>query len=100
TEITKLLEAFGFSSTSALTNDRSVTYTFHDGGNVGDVAPGASDAVTQTVHVTDPVTGQLYYRINNGPDDQVGSIHADGTGRATVYATATNETSIAIDPAA
>ncbi|TMJ01411.1 MAG: hypothetical protein E6G97_16135 [Alphaproteobacteria bacterium] len=99
-EVSKLLEAFGFDTTSASTGDRTVTFTFHDGGNVGGGAPGASDAVTQTVHVTQPVTGQLYYRINNGPDDQVGAIHADGSGHTTVYSTGTNETSIAIDPAA
>jgi hypothetical protein len=103
TEINKLLEAFGFSTTSALTNDRSITYTFHDGGNVGDVAPGAVDATTPGAGRSCCAAGHrtaVFPGSTMVPTTRSVRSTRTVSGRATVYSTATNETSIAIDPAA
>jgi hypothetical protein len=61
-----------------------------------------------------PLTGQLYFRINQGNDVQLGDINSDGSGRHTIYFGGGNtsgnpqnigmfngnETSVAVDTAA
>jgi hypothetical protein len=110
-EVDKLTESFGFETTSASTADRTVTFTFKDGGNTGGTAPGLSDNVSQTVHVAGPADAQLYFRINQGNDVQLGDINSSGTGLHTIYTGGGiqsspspggngNETSVAVDTAA
>ena len=105
-----LVQAFGFETSSTSTADRTVSFTFKDGGNTGGSAPGLQDAVTETVHLTTPPSEQIYFRINMGQfnEIQLGDINNDGTGRNTIYfgggnTTGTsqgNETSVAVDTAA
>jgi hypothetical protein len=70
TEVDKLVEAFGFETTSSNTSDRSVQFTFNDGSNTG--SGGAlSDSVTQTVHVsTPPPAGTVFFVTSGNVADQ------------------------------
>ena len=86
TVVNQLVEAFGFETTSTNTADRSVTFTFSDGGNTG-TGGALSDPVTQTVHVATPASEQIYFRINQGQfgEIQLGDINNNGTARHTIY---------------